>query len=36
MKLNPFTPAQQLALIDLRLAWPDRKIVLIGAGSSPP
>ncbi len=33
MKHNPFTPVQNLALLDLRLAWPRRKIVLIGASA---
>lgn len=33
MKRNPFTPVQNLALLDLRLAWPRRKIVLIGASA---
>jgi len=33
MTNNPFTPAQRTALIDLRHAWPERRIVLIGASA---
>jgi predicted nucleotidyltransferase len=33
MTNNPFTAAQRAALLDLRHAWPERRIVLIGASA---
>ncbi len=33
MTSGPFTPAQRAALLDLRHAWPERRIVLIGASA---
>ena len=33
MTNNPFTPAQREALLELRRAWPERRIVLIGASA---
>jgi predicted nucleotidyltransferase len=33
MTNSPLTPAQRTALIDLRHAWPERRIVLIGASA---